>query len=578
MRRGAFGLLSLLAFGWQPAALAQDDAAQQLLVPTVASGAAAPDVTWLSPRRGPHLVPQAPPGLELVVPGPRPSVPAVPATPGKREPKLGVVARRPGHYDLDLGGTSLSLDAVEVRALDAHGQQVDPQRSHASLSRTLPTELGAIPGEDRDALSVLLIAPSGAELSALELVSRNAAAQPIDVIAKLRPEPAACPEGVAPELVCRRTPPLRAVGDALDRGHPALRSRSIRAELGGSLQLSSAGRALLELKVGGPRQTRFGAIERLRAKLRVLVLRARAGGTPALGRNDAEARQLMLREVAAAGGIWAQCGIDLGVSEASAIQVVDPPAARLLTLGCEWGQAASGGAIRLRYGRQSSELATRAGESPSQVAARLTSLLEQARLGVRVFENQRSASAAFATVDLLLGPNKLEGLELSSTDPTMPLCSAEVDLQDGLSHFGDGDAFAGTLEERALLRALDDGDPRSIEVLVVPSFVREERIGESFIASPGSSLSSTVIIDRQAIRAGARSFALAHELGHVLLGMPGHPDDFGVDQSWSLMDADVADPTIFGPRRLSVADCERALTQSGPNALLPLLEAVPLRR
>jgi hypothetical protein len=64
-------------------------------------------------------------------------------------------------------------------------------------------------------------------------------------------------------------------------------------------------------------------------------------------------------------------------------------------------------------------------------------------------------------------------LELSSTDPTLPLCSAEVDLQDGLSHFGDGDAFAGTLEERALLRALDDGDPGSIEVLVVPSFVRE---------------------------------------------------------------------------------------------------------
>jgi hypothetical protein len=54
--------------------------------------------------------------------------------------------------------------------------------------------------------------------------------------------------------------------------------------------------------------------------------------------------------------------------------------------------------------------------------------------------------------------------------------------------------------------------------------------------------------------------------------MPGHPDDFGVDQSWSLMDADVADPTIFGPRRLSNADCERALTQSGPRAFTPLLE------
>jgi hypothetical protein len=149
-------------------------------------------------------------------------------------------------------------------------------------------------------------------------------------------------------------------------------------------------------------------------------------------------------------------------------------------------------------------------------------------------------------------------------------------LSDGLSHFGDIDAFVGTVEERALLRAFDDGDASTIEVLVVPSFARSERIGESFIQSPGSSLSSAVIIDRQAIRAGARSFALAHELGHVLLAMPGHPDDFGVDQSWSLMDADVADATIFGPRRLSVSDCERAVTQSGPDALVPLLTRVPL--
>jgi hypothetical protein len=42
------------------------------------------------------------------------------------------------------------------------------------------------------------------------------------------------------------------------------------------------------------------------------------------------------------------------------------------------------------------------------------------------------------------------------------------------------------------------------------------------------------------------------------------------------MDADVADATIFGPRRLSVSDCERAVAQSGPAALVPLLTPVPL--
>jgi hypothetical protein len=110
----------------------------------------------------------------------------------------------------------------------------------------------------------------------------------------------------------------------------------------------------------------------------------------------------------------------------------------------------------------------------------------------------------------------------------------------------------------------------------VPSFSRTGRIGESFIYADGSSVRNAVIIDRAGIRAGARSFALAHELGHILLDMPGHPDDYGVDQPSSLMDADAADPTIFGPRRLSVADCERAIRQSGPTAPVPLLQPWPL--
>ena len=111
---------------------------------------------------------------------------------------------------------------------------------------------------------------------------------------------------------------------------------------------------------------------------------------------------------------------------------------------------------------------------------------------------------------------------------------------------------------------------------MIPNFAQSGRIGESFIYADGSSVRNAVIIDRAAIRAGARSYALAHELGHILLDMPGHPDDYGVDQPSSLMDADAADPTIFGPRRLTVADCERALRQSGPRAPVPLLEDWPL--
>jgi hypothetical protein len=60
--------------------------------------------------------------------------------------------------------------------------------------------------------------------------------------------------------------------------------------------------------------------------------------------------------------------------------------------------------------------------------------------------------------------------------------------------------------------------------------------------------------------------------------MPGHPDDFGVDRPWMLMDADSTDGSIFGPRRISIDDCERALRESGPRALVPLLEPWPLYR
>jgi len=123
---------------------------------------------------------------------------------------------------------------------------------------------------------------------------------------------------------------------------------------------------------------------------------------------------------------------------------------------------------------------------------------------------------------------------------------------------------------------LDDGDPSTIDVLIVPSFDQSGRIGESFIDDDGAAIQNTVVIDRAAVRAGPRSYALAHELGHILLDMPGHPDDYGVDQSSSLMDADAADASVFGPRRLSLEDCERALRQSGPGAKTPLLQAWPL--
>ncbi len=456
---------------------------------------------------------------------------------------------------------------IEIRALDYRGQALDPERSHASFSRTLPSELGGLPGPDRDALELLLVAPPAASVDSVELSSLSASGKLLDILPRLRAAPVTCPGGVAPASVCRRTAPIRAVFDSLDRNHPAAQQRTVIAELGGTLEASVGGKRLLSLRVGGPRETRFGPIERLRARLRVFVLRS------ALASDDANSRLVMQRELATAAGLWGQCGIDFEAT----VQLVDPPPPRLLTVGCGFGQPASGGSLRVGSGRDVVRLETSPGELPISVALRLSAELERRGRRAAVFENERTSDESAATADLWLSGRPFDPqAEPLSNDPTMPVCLGQVDLSDGLNHFRDGDAFAGTVEERALLRAFDDADPRTIEVLVVPSFARSERIGESFIASPGSSLSNAVIIDRWAVRAGARSFAFAHELGHVLLAMPGHPDDFGIDQSWSLMDADVADATIFGPRRLSVADCERAITQSGPGNAAPLLRSVPL--
>jgi hypothetical protein len=165
-----------------------------------------------------------------------------------------------------------------------------------------------------------------------------------------------------------------------------------------------------------------------------------------------------------------------------------------------------------------------------------------------------------------------------SSDATLSACIGRVDLEDGLQHFGDVDAIAGTVEERALVKAFDDGDPGTIEVFVVPSFGGGGRIGESFISADGGAMKNLLIEDRAGVRADRASFALAHELGHILLDEPGHPDDFGIDTPTRLMDADAANPSAYGPRRLLVDECVRALRQSGPGAPVPLLTAWPLGR
>ena len=477
--------------------------------------------------------------------------------------------------------------APRVFALASDGQTwLNANHDHLALSRDLPTLANPAQSAPPEAEAVrLVLSGFAAQPPAVRVSSRHENGTLLDALAVPTLTSWPCPPGVAG--VCWATPPVRLTPDRLDRDYFAVRDRSLEAELGGQIQLEAAGQALGSWRVGAPHSPSFAGAERFALKLRVRVLRITPSGAPAVGVDAASAVSVVRAEVEAASKLWAQCGIDLQGPAGADIQVVDPPAISLVSVGCEGGLPASGGQLALSVQGHRVQVASRPGEAPLVVASRLARAVRALGLSARLSPNPRSNAGASPAVDVLIrnangtvaGVNAEADHNLPlSTDATLRVCLGEVDLSNGLSHFVETDAAAGTVEERALIKAFDDGDPSSIEVLVVPSFDQSGRIGESFIDEVGASIQNTVIIDRAALRAGPRSYALAHEIGHILLNMPGHPDDYGVDQSSSLMDSDASDASVFGPRRLSLADCERALRESGPAARIPLLRPWPLAR
>jgi hypothetical protein len=223
------------------------------------------------------------------------------------------------------------------------------------------------------------------------------------------------------------------------------------------------------------------------------------------------------------------------------------------------------------------------GTSIERASHELAAAIAKAGFTVTTSSNARITPGAGNSVDLSV--RRLNGTLATidaaqraplTTDATLSVRIGSVDPADGIEHFGDMDSMAGTLEERTLVKALDDGDPTTVELVVVPYFAGSGRIGESFITGDSPSMRNVVLLDRGGIRARRSSFTLAHELGHVLLEAPGHPDDYAIDTPTLLMDSDASDSSPFGPRRLTVAECVRVLRQSGPGSRTPLLVPWPL--
>ncbi|MBX3181861.1 MAG: hypothetical protein KIT72_11630 [Polyangiaceae bacterium] len=502
---------------------------------------------------------------------------------------------QPGVVGLSSQGSGLRLTARVLQAFRVELGPGDEARSawvapaHGSVRRTLPVEKN-----DPERFAVGVMGPQGQLPAELWLTSTTERGRQLDQLGPLTLKEVACPlalsgaagaghaegaagEGNAQGLACAVTEGLSLVGMLADRLHPRL-GPALRVAIDGRVELDvaaepSPARAPAELRVVGPD---LGAAVPRRgvARLRVHVLRQAAGGTPAVGGSDRGAEQVMTRELADATALFAQCGVSF---EVEAVRVVDPPPPSLVAFGCARGALTGGGSVAFEVEGRRLEVTLPAGLTPL-AAARLAAAAAR-RLGFRA-EISRNAAVAFAeipSVDLLLfkkdgAPARLAPLSVDGRaqpvgrDAALGVCLGEVNLADGLSHFSDFSSGAGTLEERSLLKALMGDDPTEVDVVVIPSFAGSGRIGESFIYTDGSGLRSAVIVDHAGLRSGSQSFVLAHELGHVLLALPGHPDDFGVDDPTHLMDSDAADPSSFGPRRLTRADCQRLWRQSGGKA------------
>lgn len=464
-----------------------------------------------------------------------------------------------------------------VHFFDRDGRVLD-EASGVGLPHTAPPS-GA---DDEDAFSIVVSAPDAASLpSSVTITSLRAAASRaednvVEILDGRALVPGRCPAAIGAGRVCAAALPLRLAVDDVDRRHPLLQARSILAELGGSIAVSASGLAPASRNV-------VGSHDRSRATLRVRLVRMLAGGPTPIGTDAEDAVRLAREEIDRATAVWSSCGISFGPANKSDVKVVDPPAPFLLAVGCDAPAPASGGQLRVVVDGKEITVDVPAGTPPRGAARLVAAAVSKAGFRAVVSDNRASRAASLAPSDVLVSRSNGQLAVLSapkkgaiSSDATLDACIGRVDLDDGLQHFTDADAGLGTLEERTLVKAFDDGDPGTIEVFVVPSFGGDSRIGESFIFLERGAIRNVVIEDRAGLRVQKASFTLAHELGHVLLDQPGHPDDYAADTPTSLMDADAVNPTAFGPRRLSPAECLRAHTQSGEKGLPSVLAPWPV--
>jgi hypothetical protein len=374
---------------------------------------------------------------------------------------------------------------------------------------------------------------------------------------------------------------VRLVADETDARARGVETRVLLVALRDQVVLrytGSRGRQSVSLRVGKPGNADDPQAAR-GARVTMHVLRSGPGTLPVIGHDDSDALALMRRQLAEANEIWLQCDLTFGDPAEAAIELVPPPPPCLLAVANEDGlPARGGGEIRFRVGGRSiGPIATRAGAKPLDTALDIARELRARGFYAEDSENLATRSGAGASADVIVrgSDGSLAHIETEphaklSTDARQSVQIGAVDLGDGIQEFDNMTAQVGSLEERTLIKALADDDPSSIDLFIINQFTGATRQGEAFIADPAGAITNVVVIDRNGLKHAPLAWTLAHELGHVLMDDPLHPDNIGPDRPWLLMDADSGRGTVDGPKRLRDQDCQR-MREAAKRARAPLL-------
>lgn len=469
--------------------------------------------------------------------------------------------------------TTLRLQVARLVFLDGHNRPLDPAQEDAPFSLEISNS-SSLPNRsshrgvsrDRRNLRLELSAPatSGSQVS-MTLNAGPAAAHPSTLTPRL-------------QLELRRPDPnstfrsnfVRLVADEMDLAAPGVRGQLLRVALLDRLraQWSAPNGQQLSQDITVGIRTPTQPYHAYRASVRVTILRTQEGGPAVIGRDNAHAMAIMRGQLLSANQVWAQCGVTFGPPAAIPSEIQAPPPPSLLSIADGNGLPAKGdGQIALSVdGQPVGPIRTLPSATPLATAQQLAEQLRIAGFQPQLSQNARSEFGALPSADLLVYNSNGALAHLAALGAGQPIGDdsrqhvqiGHVQLADGLTEFNNLTADSGTLEERALVKALSAGDPGTIEIFVVNHFSRQSRQGEAFIGQANPPMRNVVILDRAGLIHRDRAWTLAHELGHILLAEALHPDNWGPDEPYRLMDADSNRGTVYGPKRLTLGECQRA--------------------